>query len=351
MGFDDDDFFAGGGANGGFGNHDAFGYNDMEEQQQQPRAQARPSRQRRASLSVMNGPVMSLSTPISKPMRMKSSDNLGGEPRSGGRRQPAASEGPTSNLNRRLESAPLKASSSGSSRGDRSVASTASSNSQRRAGARRASMAGGVPLSSRSVESQPPSQSRQQYRHEEADYGYGDEQQYDDMGYGDNDIIQEEQEYHHPVAQQEEPVRARRQRRCSIADVVNTASVQPTPTDYGYGTTESYPSAEEARPRVGAAPSSLNQSIANMAIPMTLSDEPKRTNRRGSIAMLGNIGRSSKPSKEPEPVASKKAAADRDRQRQRQGTLLDRVGAGTNNDGRGSSRAGTTSYSDRILSK
>ena len=407
MGFDDDDFFAGG---GGFGNNDAFAYNDEPQYepqiQQQPRSQVRPTRQRRASLGVTSGPIMSLSAPIvpSKPMRTKSSDNFGaaaGVPanstRAGGRRQPS-SEVPTSsssrsgvssanNLNGRLESVPGRASrSSGggvsTASGDRSVTSNGS-NSQRRTGARRASMAAGI-SSSRNVAPQPPSQP--QYRHssniqEEADYGYGYEDaappQYhqnnhqnhhynhhevEDMGYGDQIEEEEEVEYpHQPVVAQEEPVRARRQRRCSIADVVNTASIQPTQPDYGYGSTESYqptnaaataddtiPARTMTQSRIGAAG---NASISNMAIPMTLSDEPKRTNRRGSIAMLGNIGRT-KATKEPEPAATaKKSATDRDRQRQRQGTLLDRVGAGTNNDGRGSSRAGTTSYSDRILSK
>jgi hypothetical protein len=388
MGFDDDDFFASG---GGFGNQDAFAYNDggdmpqYEQQLQQPRSQMRPTRQRRASLGVTSGPIMSLSAPIvpSKPMRTKSSDNFGAVPassttRTGGRRQPS-SEVPSTrggssannSLNGRLEAVPGKINSGGSSSrtpggaGDRSVASNGS-NSQRRTGARRASMAAGPSSMSSSRNIMP--QQQQQYRtnhniNEDADYGYGyDEQpQYnnynhhevEDMGYGDQ--VEEEEEYQQPVPQ-EEPVRARRQRRCSIADVVNTASVQPTQPDYGYGSTETYSNApaEDAtraasqHPRIGAAG---NASISNIAIPMTLSDEPKRTNRRGSIAMLGNIGRT-KAAKEPEPTAStKKPAADRDRQRQRQGNLLDRVGASTSNDGRGTSRAGTTSYSDRILSK
>ena len=376
MGFDDDDFFAGGG--GGFGNQDAFAYNDggSEPQMQQPRSQIRPTRQRRASLGVTSGPIMSLSAPIvpSKPMRTKSSDNFAApassnSTRTGSRRPTSAST--EVSLNGRLEAVPGRVSGSGSNRGaggsgDRSVTSNGSnSNSQRRSG-RRASMASGAP-SSRNI--MPQQQQQPQYRstnhniNEDADYGYGydDQPQYnnnnynhhevEDMGYGDQ--IEEEGGYSQPVPQ-EEPVRARRQRRCSIADVVNTASVQPTPNDYGYGTSESFGnsnSAEESRggsqhPRLGAVG---NASISNMAIPMTLSDEPKRTNRRGSIAMLGNIGRTKAP-KEAEPSA-KKPAADRDRQRQRQGNLLDRVGASTSNDGRGTSRAGTTSYSDRILSK
>lgn len=414
MGFDDDDFFAGGGggSSAAFGNHDAFGYNDDGvgmgqyepelQMQQQPRSQVRPTRQRRASLGVTSGPIMSLSTPIvpSKPQRTKSSDQFGGggsggavpantTTRSGSRRQPSSSSdisstrsGTNSNntLNGRLEAVPGRINSSGSSSrtsgsgsGDRSVASNGS-NSQRRSGARRASMAAGIP-SSRNVAPQssqqppPPPQYRTNHNvNEDTDYGYGydDQHQYrnsynqhevEDMGYGDPvENEEEDYEYQQPVPQ-EEPVRSRRQRRCSIADVVNTASVQPTQPDYGYGSTESYHQTnptEETRgasqhPRVGTA--GMNASIANIAIPMTLSDEPKRTNRRGSIAMLGNIGRT-KASKEPEPAATaKKPAADRDRQRQRQGNLLDRVGASASNDGRGTSRAGTTSYSDRIMSK
>lgn len=389
MGFDDDDFFAGGGAKGGFGNHDAFGYNEgMSQYEEQPRPSTRPTRQRRASLGVTSGPIMSLSAPIvpSKPMRTKSSDNMAGAgagtTRTGGRRQPsdvpsssrAGSNTNSNSLNGRLEAVPGKVSSSGSNRsgdggggasssGDRSVASNGS-NSQRRAGTRRASIAAG-PSTSRSAMPQRQQQHRNQ-NNDESDYGYGydDQPQYqnnynnheaEDMGYGDQAV--EEEEYQQPVPQ-EEPVRARRQRRCSIADVVNTASIQPSQPDYGYGSAEGgynhNSAADDTRAammqqqRIGAIG---NASISNMAIPMTLSDEPKRTNRRGSIAMLGNIGRT-KTAKEPEPAATtKKAAADRDRQRQRQGTLLDRVGAGTTNDGRGASRTGTTSYSDRIMSK
>jgi hypothetical protein len=87
--------------------------------------------------------------------------------------------------------------------------------------------------------------------------------------------------------------------------------------------------------------------MTNMAIPMTASEEPKKSGRRGSIAMLSGMGRNKPKVDVPEAAAAiKKPGADRDRHRQ--GTLMDRVGASD----RGGSRSGVaSSYSDRILSK
>jgi hypothetical protein len=421
--FGDDDFFATAG-NGGFDGVDPFShqydedqddvyqqYQQSQQQQSQPRVRTQ-QRQRRASVcGTAPSSNMSSGTMI-KPSRTKSTDNFSGstssnsssgQVRSGSRRQPSTDTLNSMTLNGQLESIPNKPSRTKSGSGDRSVVSTQSSNGpsvSRRPGTRRASLAAGASaLTSRNA---MPRQQQQQYSNRmEADsnvlqpaddfgYEYDDHHQdhhrqytnhnnnynnnnnftdYEDMGYGDthNDTYYEQSQ---PVQQQqvEEPVRSRRQRRCSIAEVVSTAQPVPALTssstssggtmDYGYGDATPDSSNADGPPptrglststsqRLGGAITGIgNASISNMAIPMMIPEETKRTNRRGSIAMLGNIGR--KASKEPEVTATKKPTADRDRQRQ--GTLLDRVGA-SSGDGRGSNRSGTTSYSDRIMSK
>ena len=186
----------------------------------------------------------------------------------------------------------------------------------------------------------------------EDDMGYGDAAP--DMGYGDAspDMTKPPGE-----GDKQQPTRSRRQRRCSIAELTSTNvdNVASAPEggvgepDYGYGGTAA------ERPRlqrnssgdfssVGAS----TNTISNIAIPMADQDAPKRKNRRGS--MFGAISRNVIPSSTKEieaPDKTKKPGADRDRRRQ--GTLLDRVGAGS--DARGSRSGPSTSYSDRIMSK
>lgn len=241
---------------------------------------------------------------------------------------------------------------------ERSVASAGNS---RRPG-RRASVSHG---SSTSSSTRRPV-SRQESSGEESgnvDYGYGDigsggsghrpsSSAEEDYGYGDPEPQQAEQQ---PV------VRARRQRRCSIADVVsapaatntigdfqNTASV-----DYGYGDdapdTDAAPASRGLLHSASVRKTGINSSMANLAIPMAMREEPKKAGgmgRRGSIAMLTGMGRSNKKEEKVPDVAAKKPSADRDRHRQ--GTLMDRVGAS----GASNSRSGaSSSYSDRIMSK
>lgn len=161
------------------------------------------------------------------------------------------------------------------------------------------------------------------------DLGYGDATP--DMGYGDAS----------PDSEAPKPARARRQRRCSIAEVTSSApAASPEDTE----------SAERPRlQRQGtndfAAVGTSSNTISNIAIPMAAQEEaPKRKGRRGS--MFGAISRNVSSTKEPEPEKTKKPGADRDRRRQ--GTLLDRVGSREST----RSRSGpASSYSDRIVSK
>jgi hypothetical protein len=201
----------------------------------------------------------------------------------------------------------------------------------RRSGGRRATIsAGGLPRNSRNVSS----------RSSDLDYGYSDQNEsLNDtatatttatnignavMGYGDAA----------PDSAAEAPVRRRRERRCSIAEVTSSSSTKPAPVDsYGYGDVSS--SAITANP----------STVTNIAIPMAENTHDKPRQRRASL--LGNITRSSK-DKQPgaaEPAQEKKGA---DRDRRRQGTLMDRVGAAPSSSSR--STAGR-SYSDRIMSK
>lgn len=292
--------------------------------------QQRRSR-RRASIANPASAAASLTKSSSRESPSESSGRI---------RRPGTGATSSRSLDGNLE--PMSGGRNKNSGGERSVASSGSSERPRRVG-RRASLAAGPTRSA-------PHSSREPKIEESVNYGYGDEASSPeevDMGYGDPDPPPEEG-----------PVRARRQRRCSIADVVSSAAAPSASNslENGYGEAHSdsgdAPSLALARgmsQRVGAL-SSGNNTITNMAIPMAAPDEPKRTNRRGSIAMLSSIGRS-KPKVEhaaPE-AAAKKPGADRDRHRQ--GTLLDRVGA-SSGDARNAGRSGAaSSYSDRILSK
>lgn len=153
------------------------------------------------------------------------------------------------------------------------------------------------------------------------DYGYGDPSPAQDVDYGYGD--------EEPAAPQ--PARSRRQRRCSIADVMNVPE-----------------GAEEPAQAVPSAPVSRAKSMErNIAIPMA-AEEPRKPRARRSSLMgaMGAMGLGGDAKKEQDLKDQKKPGQDRDRRRQ--GTLMDRVGAGDRERG---SRGGGTSYSDRILSK
>jgi hypothetical protein len=177
----------------------------------------------------------------------------------------------------------------------------------------------------------------------EPDYDYGDApppSQDQGLDYGYDDTEQS--------AAAQPSARSRRQRRCSIADVLNVPG--------GEADDEvAAPASTTAAAAAGASNiSSLSRAKSmernqNIAIPMA-ADEPARKGRARRASLMGAMGAmgfGGDDKKEAESKdQSKKPGQDRDRRRQ--GTLMDRVGAG---DRERSSRAGGMSYSDRILSK
>jgi hypothetical protein len=330
-GFGDDDFFGGSAFPSSsrfadFHDHvDQYGYGDDDDAEptyyQAP--PVRQSRPRRASISTPLASAPAAASSCMTVSRTSSNDDAffgGSAARSGGRRRDPHSGGGGSSSQPRISHVVEADHGRSHKTSERSLASTGSA---RRTGRRASLAAGAASLSTRHAR---PRADESYGAEEHYGYDYGPppaaehppSADFSDLGYGDAHAEAR-------AAPAPEAIRARRQRRCSIADVVTLTS-EEAPSE----------AAETARPaRVGAHASGIH----NMAIPMT-ADEPKKPHRRGSIAMLG--GRGKAVTKEPD-VTTKKP----DRDRQRQG-LLDRVGAA---EGRGPSRNGTTSYSDRILSK
>jgi hypothetical protein len=171
------------------------------------------------------------------------------------------------------------------------------------------------------------------------DYDYGDSsppsQQDQALEYGYDDPEQ--------AAAQPSARTSRRQRRCSIADVLNV----PGEAD------DEHMASTSAAATTSANPSSLSRAKSmdrNIAIPMA-AEEPMvrkgRARRASLMGAMGAMGFGGDDKKEAESKdQGKKPGQDRDRRRQ--GTLMDRVGAG---DRERSSRGGGPSYSDRVLSK
>lgn len=159
----------------------------------------------------------------------------------------------------------------------------------------------------------------------ETDYGYGDPAPAQDLDYGYGDPEPAE-----PAAPP--PTRSRRQRRCSIADVMNVPEG----------------SEEPAAPAVNASVARTKSMERNIAIPMAADEprKPQRARRASLMGAMGAMGFAGENKKEQESKEQKKPGQDRDRRRQ--GTLMDRVGAGDRDRG---SRGGGTSYSSRVLSK
>jgi hypothetical protein len=170
------------------------------------------------------------------------------------------------------------------------------------------------------------------------DYGYG-ETTNDNVDYGYGDAFPAKQE----LKPQQEQLRPRRQRRCSIAEA--TGAFERKPSSDSIGDT----APESDAPTLSRSGSFRNlgasQSISNIAIPMANMEEKKPKARRASL--IGGIGGMRSKSKDNLEVNNdiKKKGADRDRRRQ--GTLMDRVGVE-----RPTNRTGvSSSYSDRILQK
>jgi hypothetical protein len=254
---------------------------------------------------------------------------------------------------------------------DRSVTSSATSGSggsgggqpARRRG-RRASMHAAIssnPRTSRNASEEAPS--------EETGYGDGalssrssSADHRDEYGYGDAAPERKHHEEHGS-----KPIRSRRQRRCSIADVVSAPTNHQSTSDLGFNNEP--PSAElhqeEGRPGVNRNSSGTsNRNLgghtsqraigaagptANIAIPMA-DQEPQRKHRGRRGSMLGALALNKGRTKEAETaqVENKKASVQ-DRDRRRQGTLMDRVGSSSA--AASSGRAGGSSYSDRIMSR
>jgi hypothetical protein len=170
------------------------------------------------------------------------------------------------------------------------------------------------------------------------DYGYG-ETNNDNVDYGNRDAVPAKQER----KPQQEQLRPRRQRRCSIAEATGAFERKPSSDSIG----DTAPDSEA--PTLSRSGSFRNlgasQSISNIAIPMANMEEKKQKARRASL--IGGIGAMRSKSKDNLEVNNdiKKKGADRDRRRQ--GTLMDRVGVE-----RPTQRSGvSSSYSDRILQK
>jgi hypothetical protein len=372
---DDDDFFAGHNSSDGFG--------DFEGTEQQHHTAPSQRTRRRSSIGGAAEPSRTSSRSSGGTSRTPSSSNTGVTSNS----RPSSSRRTVSRSHSYEESEMQAQVDMNKSSSELSHRPSASAGNSRRPGRRASITASSVPLRS----------SRSAPREVDAvvDYGYGSDDAavpaVEDFGYGDAEPTVRAPRGERggasrgerggafsetgPATEQEAPVRARRQRRCSIADVVNTASIQPSgmssnasacsgSSDYGYGdaTPDSSCPAPSSRGLTapsgngGVAPSSrrvgalTGASMANMAIPMaaTLENEPKKMGRRGSIAMMAGIGRPKKEEKVEAATTAKKPSADRDRHRQ--GTLLDRVGASSGDARAGRSGTGS-SYSDRILSK